>query len=95
LRVFIANARAGRAEEKFAKLEVCVEGGAEAAGETGRRVARRFLTGWPGNVVFTTFITHQFSRGPWTSAVQGPKFFKLFIWLQAVGLERVATKIWF
>jgi hypothetical protein len=25
------------------------------------------------NAVITTFITHEFNRGPWTSAVQGPK----------------------
>jgi hypothetical protein len=38
----------------------------------------RFLSGWAANVVFTTFITHEYSGGPWTSAVQGPKKVKMF-----------------
>ena len=44
-----------------------------------QEVAPRFLTGRPSNVVITTFITRNFSRGPWTNAVQGPKLFKIFI----------------
>ena len=36
-------------------------------------IACRFLTGRPANTVITTFISHYFSRGPWTSVVQGPK----------------------
>jgi len=39
----------------------------------GIRGQARFLTRRPANAVITTFITHHFSRGPWTSAVQGPK----------------------
>ena len=30
-------------------------------------------------MVIMTFITHEFSGGPWTSAVQGPKNVKLFL----------------
>ena len=39
---------------------------------------------WPGGTlklslsVIATFITHEFNRGPWTSAVQGPIFIKIF-----------------
>jgi len=39
----------------------------------------RFLTGRASNAVITTFITGDFSRGPWTSAVQGPKYLKYFL----------------
>lgn len=38
----------------------------------------RFLTGWAIKSVMITFITHEFSGGPWTSAVQGPIFLKYF-----------------
>ena len=34
--------------------------------------------GWGGEGVFTTFITGEFSRGPWTIAVQGEKYLKYF-----------------
>jgi len=33
----------------------------------------RFLTGRGAHAVVMTFITGEFNRGPWTSAVQGPK----------------------
>ena len=38
--------------------------------------ARRLGTGQPANVVITTVIMHEFSGGPWTTAVQGPKLLK-------------------
>jgi hypothetical protein len=38
----------------------------------------RFLTGRSFNVVVMTFITRNFSRGWWTSAVHGPKLSKIF-----------------
>ena len=37
------------------------------------------MAGRADKVVITTFITGDFSRGPWTNAVQGPKLFKIFI----------------
>ena len=43
----------------------------------GDRQARtptpQFLAGRAADAVFMTFITHEFNRGPWTSAVQGEK----------------------
>jgi len=38
------------------------------------RGSDRFLTGQAANAVVTTLITHEFSRGWWTSAVQGPGY---------------------
>ena len=79
--------RGGMAGEKFRKLEDWAgAAGAEdarmeateagAARVAGTRVAGRFLAAWPFNVVIMTFITHKSSKGPWTSAVQGPKLLK-------------------
>ena len=42
-----------------------------------KAAARRFLTGRPANAVISTFISHEFSGGPWTSAVQGEIILKL------------------
>ena len=42
-------------------------------GGTMRPDGAGILAGRPFNAVITTFITHEFNRGPWTSAVQGPK----------------------
>ena len=38
-------------------------------GGTMRPVGAGILDGRPFNAVITTFITHEFNRGPWTSAV--------------------------
>jgi hypothetical protein len=68
----------------FAKLEVL---GVRSQNSGARRLTstaqptkskiqmatRWFLTGRPFKVVVMTFITHEFSGGPWTKAVQGPK----------------------
>ena len=43
------------------------------AGRGARREGVRLLAGPPAHAVIMTFITHEFSGGPWTSAVQGPK----------------------
>ena len=48
----------------------------------------RFLTGRTAKAALTTFITGDFSRGWWTSAVQGPKKANYFFW--GPGESRVA-----
>ena len=89
---------AGRGEgagKKFWKLEVWAEAtGAEACGGPVTRGVGRFLAGGSVNVVITTFITHKSNRGHWTSAVQGPKFFKLFFWRQVVGWQGFVATRW-
>ena len=47
-------------------------------------VVRRVWTGLSAVIVKMTFITHDFSRGPWTSAVQGQKKLKYFFGGQVV-----------
>ena len=44
-----------------------------------REDTRRFLTGGPCNDVILTIIRQEFSRGPWTSAVQGENNFKYIL----------------
>ena len=46
--------------------------GEDACASTGLGSVR-LEAGWPFKMVFTTIITHEFSGGPWTFAVQGPK----------------------
>ena len=59
--------------KKFWKLEVWAAGRAVAAAEGAAWRSARFVTGRSFNAVVMTFITHEFSGGPWTNAVQGPK----------------------
>jgi hypothetical protein len=53
----------------------------------------RFLTGRSFNSVVMTFITRNFSRGWWTSAVQGPKLFKIFFMAGKVLNKNVLTTV--
>ena len=65
--------RAAWPAKKFWKLEVWAAGRAGVAAEGAAWHRTRFLTGRSFNGVIMTFIMHEFSGGPWTSAVQGPK----------------------
>jgi len=53
--------------------------GGRAAGAVARRGRAGFGASGLFNAVITTFITHEFNRGPWTSAVQGPKNINYFL----------------
>ena len=64
-----------KATESSRNLKIDPPGGRVWAG----RRRTRFLTERRARFVITTFITHEFNRGPWTSAVQGPKFLKYFL----------------
>ena len=65
---------AGQAVKQFANLEDFSPGRTVAARARVGRGNRRQFTGWSRNVVITTFITHEYRGGPWTTAVQGPIF---------------------
>jgi hypothetical protein len=78
--------------EKHRKLEDSSAGRAEATGREVRRDSARFLTGRPVNVVVMTFITHEFSRGPWTSAVQGLFFETFFLEVGEGGGQRDSSE---
>ncbi len=67
-----------------------------APGRCGNRQARtpapRFLPGRSYNAVVMTFITGDFSRVPWTKAVQGENFLKLFLTAKNAASTRARKK---
>ena len=78
LGVFGWARRGGGARKKFGKLEVWPGGRVGGSDAGARRGNAGRLTWRAGTMVFWTFITHEFSKGPWTSAVQGEKFSNYF-----------------
>ena len=64
--------------KKFAILRDCAFRRAGVPAARARRGGVRRLAGRRAHGVIMTFIMGEFSGGPWTSAVQGPIFLKIF-----------------